>query len=157
MRTLLQRYRDGGLDEDDVLTQLRSLPYEDLDFAKVDHHRAIRSGFPEVILGEGKSPQQVVSIGETLLRHSDRLLVTRASREVSEAVQVAIADATYDEEASDFASAGWEKERTVLVVNAEQFVPLLKQIVAHLPSHADAWPWSSGIRRLKEEARRGAG
>ena len=95
----MQQYRDGGVGEDDVISKLRSLPYEDLDFAKVDHHRAIRTGFPEVIFGEGKSPEQIVSIAEALLRHSDRLLITRASPEASAVVLAAISDATYDQTA----------------------------------------------------------
>ena len=82
---------------DEVLDQLRDLPYEDLDFAKVDHHRELRKGFPEVIFGQGKTPDQIAAISDSLLRHSDRLLVTRASLEAYEAVHGMIEDAAYDE------------------------------------------------------------
>ena len=99
MRALLQSFRDEGISIDDVLSQLRSLPYQDLEFAKVDHHRSIRRGFPEVILGDGKSPEQVTSIAEALLQRSDRLLVTRAGPEVFSAVQGSVPDASYDETA----------------------------------------------------------
>jgi len=75
---------------------LRDLPFEDLEFAKVDHHRALRKGFPEVIFGQGKTPDQVASIGEALLRQSDRLLVTRASQEAFDALQKKESDAQYD-------------------------------------------------------------
>ena len=78
---------------DEVLDQLRDLPYEDLDFAKVDHHRELRKGFPEVIFGQGKTPDQIAAISDSLLRHSDRLLVTRASLEAYEAVHGMIEDA----------------------------------------------------------------
>jgi len=75
------------------------LPYEDLGFAKVDHHRTLRKGFPEVIFGQGKSPDQIVAIAEALLQASDRFLVTKAAPEAAEAVQARISDATYDDQA----------------------------------------------------------
>ena len=62
MRALLQRFKEDGLGLDEVLSQLRGLPYQDLDFAKVDHHRSIRKGFPEVVFGEGKTAEQVVRL-----------------------------------------------------------------------------------------------
>ena len=99
MRALLQRFKGDGLSEDEVISRLRDLPYQDLDFAKVDHHRALRKGFPEVVFGEGKSPAQVASIAEALLGHSDRLLVTRASDETYAAVRDVVSDAAYDETA----------------------------------------------------------
>lgn len=82
---------------------MRSLPYEDLEFAKVDHHRAIRQGFPEVIFGQGKTPEQVASIGEALLKQSDRLLVTRASQEAFNALKAKAPDAQYDDVARTIA------------------------------------------------------
>ncbi len=78
------------------MTELRDFPYQDLDFAKVDHDRAVRRGFPEVVFGQGKTPQQIVSISEALLRHSDVLLVTRANEEAYAAVLDNIPDAQYD-------------------------------------------------------------
>jgi NCAIR mutase (PurE)-related protein len=95
----LQQLKSDGLSVDEAISQLRDLPYQDLGFARVDHHRAIRKGFPEVVFGEGKSPEQVASIAEALLRGSDRLLVTRASPAAFAAVQAAIADAAYDKTA----------------------------------------------------------
>ena len=59
LRSLLVQIKDGGLSIDDAVSQLRDLPFQDLGFAKVDHHRSIRQGFPEVVLGEGKTPEQV--------------------------------------------------------------------------------------------------
>ena len=95
----MQKLKDDGLSVDDAISQLRVLPYEDLGFAKVDHHRAIRKGFPEVIFGEGKSPEQVASIAESLTQRSDRLLVTRASPEVYSVVRRSVPDAAYDDTA----------------------------------------------------------
>ena len=91
--------RRGDVDVDDVVSQLRNLPYEDLDFAKVDHHRAIRQGFPEVVFGQGKTPEQIASIAATVLTRSDRLLVTRASLEAFEATRLGVGDAVFDETA----------------------------------------------------------
>ncbi len=73
------------------------MPYRDLGFAKVDHHRALRKGFPEVVYGQGKTPEQVARLGAALLKGSDRLLVTRAAPEVFARVEADIEDAVYDE------------------------------------------------------------
>ncbi len=95
---MLEQFKQDGLSIDEVVSRLRDLPYEDLDFAKVDHHRALRKGFPEVVFGQGKSPEQIASIAEALLARSDTLLVTRASPEDYHEVQSrAASDATYDE------------------------------------------------------------
>jgi hypothetical protein len=96
---MLHRFRDDGLTVDDMVSRLRDLPYQDLDFAKVDHHRSIRKGFPEVVFGEGKSPEQVASIAEAILSRSDRLLVTRAGPDSFAAVSEKVPDATYHETA----------------------------------------------------------
>jgi NCAIR mutase (PurE)-related protein len=74
---------------------LRHLPYEDLDFAKIDHHRELRDGMPEVILGLGKTPDQVAAIGEKLVERSGRVLVTRLEREGFRALQAVVPDAEY--------------------------------------------------------------
>jgi NCAIR mutase (PurE)-related protein len=79
------------------MASLRHLPFEDLDFAKIDHHRELREGLPEVVLGEGKTPAQVAAIGERLVERSGRLLVTRLDREAYRALQAAVPDAEYHE------------------------------------------------------------
>ena len=76
---------------------MRHLPYEDLGFAKVDHHRELRDAIPEVVLGEGKTPEQVAAIGASLVARSGRLLATRVSRDAFRALQAAIPDAEYHE------------------------------------------------------------
>ena len=80
LRELLQAVRRGQMAVDRALDQLRHLPFEDLGFAKVDHHRSLRHGMPEVILGSGKTPQQVASIALRILERNKNLLVTRADR-----------------------------------------------------------------------------
>jgi pyridinium-3,5-biscarboxylic acid mononucleotide synthase len=67
----------GATGVEDALEELRYLPYEDIGFAKIDHHRALRDDLPEVVLGEGKTPEQVVAVARKLVEHSGRLLVTR--------------------------------------------------------------------------------
>ena len=95
----MRDFKDNGLGEDDVVSQLKELPYQDLGFAKIDHHRSLRKGFPEVVFGQGKSPEQVASIAATVLQQSDRLLVTRTSQEAFSAVRESVPDAHYDETA----------------------------------------------------------
>ena len=75
------------------------MPYEDIGFAKVDHHRSLRDWVPEVILGQGKSPAQIVAIAQTLLGRSDRLLITRLDPDAARAVLEAVPDARHHESA----------------------------------------------------------
>ena len=88
LRTLLEQVRAGAVDVDAALGRLRHLPYEDLGFAKVDHHRALRHGMPEVVFGKGKTPEQVSAIVRTLLASSQNVLVTRAEPQVAERLRI---------------------------------------------------------------------
>jgi NCAIR mutase (PurE)-related protein len=83
LQQLLEQVRDGETSVDQALTSLRHLPFEDLGFAKVDHDREMRHGMPEVILGQGKSPDQVAGIAAALLAKSDNLLLTRGTEEMA--------------------------------------------------------------------------
>ena len=96
---MLGEVRDGRLNLDGAVDRLRYLPYENLGFARVDHHRSLRDGFPEVILGLGKTPEQITAIAGRLLARNDRLLVTRASPEAFAAVGEIASDACYHESA----------------------------------------------------------
>jgi len=80
--------------------KLRARPFEDLGFARVDHHRSIRQGFPEVILGLGKTPDQIAAIAEEIVRRGSTLLVTRASVAAFDAVRAVVTQATYHQAAS---------------------------------------------------------
>ncbi|HET9182397.1 MAG TPA: nickel pincer cofactor biosynthesis protein LarB [Candidatus Angelobacter sp.] len=75
---LLQQIRDGRISPDEGVSRLRHMPFEDLDFAKVDHHRRLRSGMPEVIFSRGKTPEQVAKIFQKLAKHGGNVLATRA-------------------------------------------------------------------------------
>jgi len=78
LRALFEQVRDGAVDIDAALVKMRHMPFEDLGFAKVDHHRELRHGMPEVVLAKGKTPQQVAAIASHLLDNSNNVLITRA-------------------------------------------------------------------------------
>ena len=102
LKTLLDAVADGTLDGTDaerqLLEALRARPFEDLGFARVDHHRTIRQGFPEVVLGLGKTPAQIAAIAAEIVRQGSTLLVTRASQAAFDAVRAAVPLATYHAE-----------------------------------------------------------
>ena len=95
LKTLLAQVREGAVGIDEALDRLRHLPYEDLGFAKLDHHRALRHGMPEVVFAQGKSPEQVLEIATRLLDKSGNLLVTRAGPETSALVCRRFPEAEY--------------------------------------------------------------
>jgi NCAIR mutase (PurE)-related protein len=96
LRLLLERVRGGELDVEAALGELRGFPYEDLgDFATLDEHRALRTGFPEVVLGEGKQVDQVIAIARRIAEHNDRVLVTRVEPAMAEAVRAEMPELTY--------------------------------------------------------------
>ncbi len=90
---------EGRTEIDAALGELRHLPYEDIGYAKVDHHRALRDWMPEVVLGEGKTADQIVGISRALLEQSDRLLVTRIQPDSAAALLAIVPDATHHEAA----------------------------------------------------------
>lgn len=86
LQQLLEQVRDGGVSPDQAVKRLEHMPFEDLGFAKVDHHRALRHGMPEVVLGLGKTADEVRGISQEILSRSKNLLVTRATQEMADAV-----------------------------------------------------------------------
>lgn len=99
LRELLASVAAGRIEIDAAVGELRHLPYEDIGYAKLDHHRALRDWIPEVVLGEGKTTDQIVGISKALLAHSDRLLVTRIAPAAAVALLAAVADAKHHEAA----------------------------------------------------------
>ncbi len=83
LRTLLAEVQSGAVEIDAALDRLRHMPYEDLGFAKVDHHRAIRNGMPEVIFGQGKTADQVSAIAGALLAQARNILITRIDASIA--------------------------------------------------------------------------
>lgn len=86
MRQLLEQVKGGQVAIDDAMERLRHLPYEDLGFARVDHHRQLRKGFPEVIFCPSKTTEQIVRIFESLASRGNNVLATRAKPEAFEAL-----------------------------------------------------------------------
>ena len=125
LREVLERLQRGDASVDAVHAEmmgwLRAQPFEDLGFARVDHHRAARKGFPEVIFGQGKTPAQVAAIAGRIAHQGHTLLVTRASAEAFEAVRAAVPDAVFHEQARIIERQAGELPRgagTVLVAVA---------------------------------------
>jgi pyridinium-3,5-biscarboxylic acid mononucleotide synthase len=99
IESLLQEVSEGRTPVSDALNRLRDLPFEDLGFAKVDHHRALRTGMPEVIFSAGKTTAQVAAIFARMAQAGGNVLATRASREAYDAVVIAEPRAEYHETA----------------------------------------------------------
>ena len=103
LHALLDEVRSGKASTADAVRRvqnaLSAAPFDDLGFARVDTHRHLRQGFPEVILGTGKTPAQIAAIAARISSHGHSLLVTRASTEAFEAVRAVVSDAEYREEA----------------------------------------------------------
>ena len=95
LRKLFEYVRKGKLSPDEAVNRLRHLPFEDLGFAKLDHHRALRQGMPEVILAEGKTPRQTAEIFSRLAAHGGNVLATRATEEQYRAVAAKVSEAEY--------------------------------------------------------------
>ncbi len=96
LKELLENVRAGTLSADEALEQLKALPFEDLGFAKVDHHRALRTGFPEVIFGAGKSSDHIVEIARRLTDAGHNVLVTRLDPEQAAVVRSVFPNAQYN-------------------------------------------------------------
>src|ERR1700731_3073938 len=104
LQDLLEQVARGDIDlttaHARLLEALRAGPYEDLGFARVDHHRAVRQGFPEVILGIGKTPGQIAGIAAEIVTRGSTLLITRATDAAYDAVRERVPQATYHRDAA---------------------------------------------------------
>jgi hypothetical protein len=121
LRDLLNEVRAGTRTIESAIDRLRDLPFENLGYARLDHHRALRTGFPEVVFCEGKRVEQIIEILEKLEQRHSPVLATRASREIYEAVVARLPTAGYFEDARiiQLGVNGAEvTETTVLVVCA---------------------------------------
>ena len=120
LKELLNDFKDGRLSEEAVLERLRTLPFEDLGFAKVDHHRSLRRGFPEVVYGAGKTVDQIVSIAESMVDKKTNLLVTRCDIAAGEALMRRFPEGAWHGEARCFTHEARRQPRNgyVLVITA---------------------------------------
>jgi len=96
LKELLSKIRSGKISPEKAYSKLKSLPYEDLGFAKLDHHRHIRTGFPEVIYCPGKTIEQITKIAKRIAANKHDLLATRADEKVYKAIKKTIKDAKYN-------------------------------------------------------------
>ena len=121
------------MDITEALARLQALPYQDLGFAKVDHHRALRKGFPEVIFGQGKTPEQIAAIAREILTRSDKLLATRASPEAFAVVKAALPDAVYHPQANvitlDRAPASVSRRGVIVLSAGTSDIPVAEEAV----------------------------
>lgn len=135
LKQLLQAVQQGSLDIDAALDKLRHLPYEDLGFARIDHHRQVRRGFPETIFCQGKTVEQVVAIFESLADQGGNVLATRATQTMYDALVASgkCGQAQYD-------SLG----RTIMLEQApltrsEKNLPIITAGTADLPVAREAY------------------
>ncbi len=147
IRELLRQYKEGSIQEEAVMQKMRDIPFEDMGFAEVDHHREMRQGFPEVIYAEGKTKEQVLSILQSLYRNSSgNLMATRASREKYEFVKEQMPEMEYDEAARIIylerdKGIVRDEERYVLVVTAgTSDIPVAEE------ARLTAWLWGNRVR-----------
>ena len=136
LRQILSEIRSGALEEDKAVELLRNLPFQDLGFANVDHHRTLRQGFPEVIFGAGKTAEHVAGIVTAMKPGGHNILVTRANREQFERVRAIEPAAEFHEAARAIVVQQEEVVRgkgTVLVVSAgTSDIPVAEEAVITL-------------------------
>ncbi len=163
IRKILEQHKSGALSSEDALHRLRALPFEDLGFANVDHHRTLRQGFPEVIFGMGKTVDQVGKIVESMHQHNHNILVTRATPAHFERVKQIAPEAEFHEGARAIViqkSAAILGKGTVLVVSAgtsdmavaEEAVVTLKVMGNEIDSLYDVGV--AGLHRLLDRRER---
>ncbi|MBQ7477668.1 MAG: nickel pincer cofactor biosynthesis protein LarB [Selenomonadaceae bacterium] len=147
IRELLRQYKEGSIQEEAVMQRMRDIPFEDMGFAEVDHHREMRQGFPEVIYAEGKTEEQVLSILQSLYRNSNgNLMATRASREKYEFVKKQMPEMEYDEAARIIYL---ERDKTVLR-DEERYVLVVTAGTSDIPvaeeARLTAWLWGNRVK-----------
>ncbi|VGO13365.1 hypothetical protein PDESU_01921 [Pontiella desulfatans] len=117
---LLTQFKQGEVDLPETLSTLKQLPFEDMGFAKVDHHRALRTGYPEVVFCQGKTHEQVEKIFQALEKHNDNILMTRAEPALFERLAKVDGRLVYNElgRTISLENEGRQKSGSVLVISA---------------------------------------
>ena len=96
MKEILEKYKEGKISLEEVLDKIKRIPYEDLDFAKIDTHRSLRKGFPETIFCPGKTISQIITIIKTMMKNNHNILLTKANKEIFIDVQKTYPNAEYN-------------------------------------------------------------
>ncbi|MBW1714072.1 MAG: nickel pincer cofactor biosynthesis protein LarB [Deltaproteobacteria bacterium] len=107
---ILRQVAQGGVKPEDAAERLTNLPFEDLGFARLDHHRQLRHGFPEVIFGQSKSPDQIVALARALNEQKTHALITRVGPDKAEQVQAALPQMVYHAQAQALVWAAGQVE-----------------------------------------------
>ncbi len=131
--SLLKEFKSGGLSLEEAIEKLKILPYEDLEFAKLDHHRLLRQGFAEVVFCQGKTVEQVLAIVHRLADYNRSILATRATKEMYAAVKAAVPDAQYHELARLIIV-----ERQKPAVDSERFILVMSAGTSDIPVAEEA-------------------
>lgn len=151
LANILKDYKGGKIKLEEALEKLKKLPYEDLGFARIDHHRALRQGFPEVIFCRGKTVEQIVKIFQRLAGYNANVLGTRASREAFEAVRVFYPETKYYEIAKIISLVSGkvrQSARKVLVITAGTAdIPVAEEaaVTAEIMGHAVERIYDAGV------------
>jgi NCAIR mutase (PurE)-related protein len=160
LRKLLQEVRSGAVSPDDAVARLRHLPFEDLGFARVDHHRRVRSGMPEVIFSQGKSPVQVAKIFKSMVAQGGNVLATKAAPEHFQAVKKVVRKAEYRKLAQAITfqqdSTNYGKGTVVIISAGTSDIPVAEEalVTAEIMGNAVAHLYDvgvAGIHRLLAE------
>jgi len=133
LKKLLARLQTKKISVEEAYAQLKNLPYEDLGFAKIDHHRHLRKGFPEVIYCEGKTPRQIAQIAKSIAQSGHDVLATRADKKAFLAVKKVLKKAIYHEVARIITVSSKQK-----AVSSKQFISIITAGTADLPVAEEA-------------------
>lgn len=120
IKNILQQYKDGDITQEQAMKQLQNSCFEDIGFAKIDHARKKRQGFPEVVYCEGKTTEQAVEIVSMLAKQNDNILATRASKDVFAAVKKIVPSAVYSEQARLISI-----ERKKTIVDSKRYIAVV--------------------------------
>ncbi len=112
LKNLLEEYKNGNVSLDKTMNELKNLPYKDMDFAKIDHHRHLRQGFPEVVFCAGKTNEQIVEILKELKRKNSIVLATKANKENADFILQKLPQCRYHEKAKTISYGTFPKIKT---------------------------------------------
>jgi NCAIR mutase (PurE)-related protein len=121
LKELLLSFKEGKISLEKIVEHLKHLPFEDLGFARIDHHRSLRKGFPEVIYGQGKTPEQLIAIIEKMVSSNQTVLVTKLEKATYDKIKKQVKEIEYNEQAQAAAinrSSKIIREGIILVITA---------------------------------------
>jgi len=160
LRQLLQQVRSGALSPDEAVSRLRHMPFEDLGFARIDHHRRVRSGMPEVIFSQGKTPAQVAKIFKHMAAQGGNVLATRATADHFRAVKKIVSKAEYRELARAIVlkqdPAAYGKGAVVVISAGTSDIPVAEEalVTAEIMGNEVAHLYDVGVAGIHRQRRK---